>query len=132
MVVVDAAHTADSARALRDTLNEYLRLSQATLIVGVMDDKDLQGLAREVEPVAQRVIATRASHPRALDPEKVRRVFVDLGVETMAEPTVASAIDTALALSTASDAVVILGSVALAGEARAHILGSERDPVIDG
>jgi len=45
---------------------------------------------------------------------------------------VAAAVDAALSLSTPSDAVVILGSVALAGEARAHILGLETDPPVVG
>lgn len=132
LIVVDCAHTADSARRLRDTLAEYLHVQQATLVVGVMGDKDLEGLAMAVEPVARRVIATRADHPRAADPEAVARLFRDLGVESTWEPHAGDAIDAALALSTPSDAVVILGSVALAGEARAHVLGLERDPPMEG
>jgi len=130
MIIVDSAHTADSARRLRDTLNEYLRISQATLVVGVMGDKDLEGLASAVEPVARRVIATQADHPRALNAEAVARMFRDKTIETYVEPKLSAAIDMAVSLSTASDAVVILGSIALAGEARAHILGLERDPQI--
>ena len=131
LVVVDAAHTADSARRLRDTLSEYLHVDRATLVVGVMGDKDLDGLAMAIEPVARRVIAARADHPRASDPEAVARAFRDLGVEATWERSVPDAVDAALGLSTPSDAVVILGSIALAGEARAHILGLERDPPID-
>ena len=132
LVLVDAAHTADSGRRLRDTVAEYMRVEQATLVVGVMGDKDLEGLAMAVEPIARRVIATRANHPRALDPEQVAGVFRELGIETTWEPTVAAAVDAAVSLSTPSDAVVILGSVALAGEARAHILGLETDPPVVG
>jgi dihydrofolate synthase/folylpolyglutamate synthase len=130
LVVIDAAHTADSAKALRDTLNEYLRLRDATLVIGVMGDKDLGELALAIEPVARRVIATSADHPRALRAESVARVFQDLGIETICQPRLADAIDVAMSLSTPSDAVVILGSVALAGEARAYILGLERDPPV--
>ncbi len=97
-----------------------------------MADKDIEGVAMAVEAVARRVIVTRADHPRALEPEPLARVFRDLGIETLTERTVAAAIDRALALSTPSEAVVILGSVALAGEARAHILGLERDPPLAG
>ena len=132
LVIVDAAHTADSARALRDALGEYFHVDQATLVVGVMGDKDLEGLVSAIEPVARRVIATKADHPRALEPEKIARAFQDLGIETTWERRLGDAIDSALALSTPSDAIVILGSVALAGEARAHILGLERDPPIAG
>ncbi len=130
LILVDAAHTADSARSLRDTLSEYLRVNDATLIIGVMGDKDLEGLVSAVEPMARRVIATRADHPRALDPAKVAAPFRALGIETTVEPNLGAAIDTATNLSTPSDAIVILGSVALAGEARAYILGLERDPPI--
>jgi dihydrofolate synthase/folylpolyglutamate synthase len=128
LIVVDAAHTADSARRLRDAAAEYLHIDSATLIVGVMGDKDLEGLAMAIEPIARRVIATRADHPRALDPEAVARVFQGMGIETFWEKSVPDAVDAATRLSTPSDSIVILGSVALAGEARAHILGLERDP----
>jgi dihydrofolate synthase/folylpolyglutamate synthase len=131
LVVVDAAHTADSARSLRDTLTDYLRVRDATLIVGVMGDKDLDGLVSAIEPMARRVIATQADHPRALDAEVVARAFQNLGIETTWDRKLGAAIDTALNLSTPSDAIVILGSVALAGEARAYILGLERDPPVD-
>jgi len=130
-LIVDSAHTADSARRLRDTLEEYLRVSQATLVVGVMGDKDLEGLMMAVEPVARRVIATQADHPRALAAEQVARVFRERSIETYVEPKLGAAIDMAMSLSTGSDAVVILGSIALAGEARAHVLGLERDPPVD-
>jgi dihydrofolate synthase/folylpolyglutamate synthase len=128
MIVVDSAHTADSARRLRDTLAEYLRIDQATLVIGVMGDKDLEGLVSAIEPAARRVVATQAEHPRALPAEAVARIFRDRSIETYVEAKLGAAIDMAVSLSTASDAVVILGSIALAGEARAYILGLERDP----
>jgi hypothetical protein len=62
----------------------------------------------------------------------VARVFQDIGIETTWERSVEAAVDSALRLSTPSDAVVILGSIALAGEARAHILGLEGDPPVTG
>ncbi|HEY7270287.1 MAG TPA: folylpolyglutamate synthase/dihydrofolate synthase family protein [Dehalococcoidia bacterium] len=130
LVVVDVAHTADSARRLRDAAAEYLHIDSATLVVGVMGDKDLEGLAMAIEPIARRVIATRANHPRALDPEAVAKVFRDMGVETFWEKTVPDAIEAALRLSQPIDSVVVLGSVALAGEARAHLLGLELDPPV--
>ena len=132
MVVVDVAHTADSGRRLRDAAAEYLHIDNATLVVGVMGDKDLEGLAMAVEPIARRVIATKADHPRALDPETVARVFREMGIETFWEKTVPDAIDAALRLSQPIDAVIVLGSVALAGEARAHLLGLERDSGLAG
>src|SRR5690606_37030973 len=119
-------------RRLRDTLAEYLRIDQATLVIGVMGDKDLEGLVMAIEPAARRVIATQADHPRAPPAEPVPRGFRERSLETYLEPKLGAAIDMAQSLSTGSDAVVILGSIALAGEARAHVLGLERDPPIQG
>jgi dihydrofolate synthase/folylpolyglutamate synthase len=130
MLIVDSAHTADSARRLRDTLAEYFHIDHATLIIGVMGDKDLEGLTMAVEPVARRVVATQADHPRALMADQVARAFRDRSIETYVEPKLGAAIDLATSLSTASEAVVILGSIALAGEARVYILGLERDPPV--
>jgi dihydrofolate synthase/folylpolyglutamate synthase len=130
LIVVDSAHTADSARSLRDTLLEYLRVDRATLVVGTMGDKDLEGVASAIEPAALRVIATQADHPRALAADKVAQIFRAHSIETYVEPKLGAAIDMATSLSTGSDAVVILGSIALAGEARAYILGLERDPPV--
>jgi dihydrofolate synthase/folylpolyglutamate synthase len=131
LVIVDAAHTADSARRLRDTLDEYFHVKGATLVIGVMGDKDLEGLAMAVEPVAHRVIATAADHPRALEAVKVARIFQEMGIETLTQPKLGDAIDVAMSLAGSSGAVVILGSVALAGEARAYVLGLERDPPVN-
>ena len=78
----------------------------------------------------RRVIATQADHPRALPAEQVARVFRDRSIETYVEPKLGAAIDIATSLSTGSEAVVILGSIALAGEARAYVLGLERDPPV--
>jgi dihydrofolate synthase/folylpolyglutamate synthase len=126
-VVLDVAHTAESAQSLSDTLVDYLGIRSATLVVGMMSDKDLAGLAQAIAPRARRVIATRADHPRALPAEVVQRAFADLGLDSSVEPDVAGAVDAARAACSASDAVVILGSVALAGEARAHLLSLPRD-----
>jgi dihydrofolate synthase/folylpolyglutamate synthase len=127
-VVLDVAHTAESAQSLSDTLLDYLGIHSATLVVGMMGDKDLRGLASAIAPRARRVIATRADHPRALSAEVVQRAFTDLGLEARVEGSVPRAVDAALGACSASDAVVILGSVALAGEARAHLLSLTRDP----
>jgi dihydrofolate synthase/folylpolyglutamate synthase len=127
LVVLDAAHTVDSVFRLSETLLDALQVQQATLVVGVMGDKDLPGLAAAIAPRARQVIATRAAHPRSLPAEAVAEAFRALGVPTTLQPGVAQAVDTAIALSAPTEAVVILGSVALAGEARAHLFGLSGD-----
>ena len=127
LVVLDAAHTVDSAVQLSETLLDSLEIQQATLVVGVMADKDLPGLAAAIAPRARQVIATQAAHPRSLPAAAVAEAFRALGIPATLQTSVAQAVDTAIALSAPTEAVVILGSVALAGEARAHLFGLEGD-----
>jgi dihydrofolate synthase / folylpolyglutamate synthase len=124
LVVVDVAHTVDSARSLSETLVNDLRVDRAILVVGAMRDKDLSGLAQEMAARAQHVIATQSNHPRSLPAEAVLELFRALGLPCSSQPTVAGAVDAALARADGTHPVVIFGSVALAGEARSYLLGA--------
>jgi dihydrofolate synthase/folylpolyglutamate synthase len=64
-VLIDAAHNPEGARALR----EYLRTwhpERPSLVIGVMRDKDVDAILRELLPVTSSVVATAAATPRAL------------------------------------------------------------------
>jgi folylpolyglutamate synthase/dihydropteroate synthase len=114
--VIDVAHTADSGR--RATLPPYLRIDQATLVIGVMGDKDLEGLASAVSP-SPAASSPQADHP-ALDPKPSRRFSAISASRPSGDGP--EAVDRPAPLP-ARRRVIVLGSVALAGEARAHLLG---------
>jgi dihydrofolate synthase/folylpolyglutamate synthase len=118
-VVVDSAHTEDSALQLCSTLKEYLGIERATFVVGVMRDKELGLMAQAISRAARGVIATAVDHPRALEASAAAYTFRQAGVEALAEASLARALELALSAEGPAGAVVVMGSVALAGEARA-------------
>jgi dihydrofolate synthase/folylpolyglutamate synthase len=68
-VVLDSAHNVDSFAKLACTLDDYFPGRPLTLIFGSSEDKDIVGMLRALGPRLKTVVATRVSHPRALEPD---------------------------------------------------------------
>jgi dihydrofolate synthase/folylpolyglutamate synthase len=128
-VFLDAAHNPHGAQALAAALREEFAFRKLVAVVGVMRDKDADGILAALEPVVDVVVLTGGSSPRAMDVDDLavaaRKVFD--GSRLIVERLVPNAIETAMA--TAIDAgpdsdqnlgagVLITGSVAMVGQAR--------------
>lgn len=118
-VVIDSAHNRDSARRLRESLDEYFPDVPVILIFCALEDKDIAGILEELKPRLERVVATRADHPRAPSAEWMAQQVqqADIPVEAVAPVTVA--LERALELADAGKLVLAAGSVAFAGEVSA-------------
>jgi dihydrofolate synthase/folylpolyglutamate synthase len=123
LVICDGAHNRDSARRLAETLVEYFACDRALFVIGCGSDKDIEGLAEELAPLASRVIATRAEHLRAMAPERIVEAFGRLNVDTEIVESVAAAVERALAETGESGVICVAGSLFVAAEARASVLG---------
>lgn len=122
LVIADGAHNAASARRLVDALREY-GYEHATFVVGSLADKNIAGLAAEIAPLAERVIATRSKHPRAMDPERVAEAFRALGVPVSVSASVREGVDNAMAGTPREGLICLLGSLFVAAEGREYLLG---------
>ncbi|MBI4313950.1 MAG: bifunctional folylpolyglutamate synthase/dihydrofolate synthase [Candidatus Omnitrophica bacterium] len=114
-MVLDGAHNAASARALAQTLRSVFPRARIHCVVGIAADKDVGGFAQALRTVSERVIATRAPTPRALDAaelgESLKQWFP--GVEI--EPDPARAVERAKQSAGPEDCVAITGSLYLVG-----------------
>ena len=131
LVIVDGAHSRDSARALARVVREDLGRSEVTLVVGCSGDKDVAALADELAPLAAQVIATRSRHPRARDPREVGQAFAERDVPVAMTEPVGAAMEAALTQADSGGTVVVCGSLFVAAEAREHLLGIAYDPPLD-
>jgi dihydrofolate synthase/folylpolyglutamate synthase len=123
LVIVDGAHNRDSARRLAETLVEYFACDRAVFVIGCGSDKDVEGLAEELAPLASRVLAVRSEHPRAMEPQRIQEAFGRLGVDSENVDNVPAAVDTAIAAARSGALICVAGSLFVAAEARAHVLG---------
>ena len=122
-VIVDAAHTAESARTLADAL-KTLAPDGFELILSVSSDKNLSALLDALLPTTRRVWVTQAESIRSMDAELLAKSVLEraptLAVEVVADPEEAAR--RARATLPAGSHLCAAGSIYLAGIVR-RVLG---------
>jgi dihydrofolate synthase/folylpolyglutamate synthase len=122
-VIIDGAHTVESARALAAVLAE-IAPEGFDLLLSVSADKNLDGLLDAVLPRALRVITTRAERMRSMPSaelaEHVRKKRPGIPVEAIDDPR--AAVLRARATLPAEGRLCATGSTYLAGIARRVLL----------
>ena len=126
-VVVDAAHNPHGAEALVQALQDSFDFDEWGLVLGVLGDKDAAGIVDRLAPVAEHVFATSPESPRAEDADAIADLVEQRGRRVTVHPSLADAADAARewAASAERRAVIIAGSIMLAGEA--ILLAEEED-----
>ena len=108
--LLDVAHNPAAAEALAASLQQ-LDETATVAIVGILDDKDVEGIVR---PLAARVdnwIAVTASSPRAIDAaELARRVANATGKACLIADSPDSAIENAREMAESAGSVLVTGS----------------------
>ncbi|MGH3489763.1 MAG: bifunctional folylpolyglutamate synthase/dihydrofolate synthase [Actinopolymorphaceae bacterium] len=125
-VVLDATHNPHGARATAAAIAEAFSFEPLVGCVGMMQDKDVEGVLEAFEPVMDRIVCTQNSTARAMPAAELAEVAADLFGEDRV--SVAARLDDALDLSVrlaeeqstamGSGGVLVTGSVITAGEAR--------------
>lgn len=128
-ILLDAAHNPHGAAAAVTTVSEAFTISPLVGVIGVMADKDVDGLLTELEPVLAHVVCTQNTSQRCLPARELGDLAVDLfGADRVTvEPRLDSALEAAIARAETTEGyeealgsggVLITGSVVTAGEAR--------------
>ena len=128
-VFIDAAHNPHGAAALAGALDGEFGFRRLVGVVGVMADKDAAGILTALEPVFTDLVVTTNSSSRAMDPDLLASLAVDVfGDERVTvSPRLDDAVEAAVSLAEETDdpaepvsggGVVITGSVVTAGDAR--------------
>lgn len=117
-VVVDGAHTVESAMALRDAVAELWKPGRVRLIFAMLKGKDHAGVARALAPMASRIWCPNLRHPRALPAAELAAIATAAGGSALVVDDTAAALAAARAASgEPGDLILVTGSLALVGEA---------------
>ncbi len=119
-LVIDGAHNPPAAAQLAATWREEFGVETATLILGILADKDASGVVAALLPIAARIICVPVRSPRALPPAElaalIRAQSPSIPVSIAENPA------TALTEARADSApILVAGSLFLAGEVLAHL-----------
>ena len=118
LVVLDGAHNLDAAASLAEALGAFAR-ERLHLVAGMFADKDVEGVAGILAPLAARAYACAPRGPRAAPAERVAAALGAAGVpEVEAFGSVVEAVRAALAAAAEDDLILVTGSFYTVAEAR--------------
>jgi dihydrofolate synthase/folylpolyglutamate synthase len=126
-VVLDGAHDEASAAALAAALRSLYPGKRIILVLGVGTDKDAEAIAARFCPLADRVISTASSSPRALPAHDLQQIVFRHCAHTAAYTPVSLAVREALDQARRNDVVVVTGSLYVVGEAMRALGVAEPD-----
>jgi dihydrofolate synthase/folylpolyglutamate synthase len=120
-ILIDAAHNAASVRALMHAIGQSIAYDSMIVIFGCNEDKDARGMLQELQFGADKVIFTRSNSPRAMSPEELAEIYVELsGKMCQTAPALGEAIRLAGSAVGKEDLLCITGSFYLIGQAKAR------------
>ncbi|QLQ10139.1 MAG: bifunctional folylpolyglutamate synthase/dihydrofolate synthase [Nocardioidaceae bacterium] len=133
-IVLDAAHNPHGAEAAVEAIRDSFAFDPLIGVVGVMADKDVEGLLAELEPVLAEVVCTQNSTNRSMPAADLGilagEVFGEHRVRVVerldnaiAEAVTLAETGGATGESLGSGGVLVIGSVVTAGEARVLLRG---------
>ena len=124
LVIFDVSHTPEGAKV---AVEELLKIKQGrtTVVLGVLNDKDLDGIASEFGKISDSVIATMPKTVRAFSPEQVWESAGRFCADVSVSQDVGEAVKAALTRSGPGDTVIVGGSLYTVGEARKWWDGQE-------
>jgi len=118
VVILDGAHNPVAMKSLRRALLKNFNFKKLVLILGIMEDKNIKGMVKEIVPYAHKVVLCKPNMDRAASPTSLAGIIKGYNVNQCKIDDVNVA--TLYALSTASqkDLICVAGSLFTVGEAR--------------
>jgi dihydrofolate synthase / folylpolyglutamate synthase len=131
-VLIDGAHNPAAAAALAQALKRTFlqKYKKIIMILGIMNDKDIEGIMGPLLPIASHIICTAPAGSRAASPEKLAGVAASIGFpDAQVTRTVKEALDVATQMAILHapypmPLIVITGSFYTTGEAK-EMLGQK-------
>jgi dihydrofolate synthase/folylpolyglutamate synthase len=121
LIVLDGAHNAAGAASLKEALST-LKKKRLILVIGIMSDKDIDGIMKELVPDSDLVITTRPLGERSATLPALMNAAYKYGKPVGGVESVKDACKKALSLASPADCVCVTGSLFTVGEARAYLL----------
>jgi dihydrofolate synthase/folylpolyglutamate synthase len=132
-VIVDAAHNPHGARAMGQALADEFDFATLVGVVGVLADKDAQGILIALESILDSIVVTVPATARAMPAEELAVLAAEIFGEDRVwiEHSLPDAIERAVTLAEEVNdyggaGVLVTGSVVLVGEAKRLMARRER------
>lgn len=117
-VVIDGAHNIDGIRQLRRNVEKYFKYKKVNLILGILADKDVEEMVKEITPIASKVYAVTPHSDRAQLADELKKSIIKYNSNCESFNDYELALNEALKDSDKDDLVLISGSLYMIGDMR--------------
>lgn len=122
LIIIDSAHNQDSALRLRLAMDDYLNGKPIVMLFGSSEDKDVRGMFTHLLPRVKVLVATRSTHPRAMEPEILVELANQFGKRSITTQSVEDGISQAVKLAGRDAVVLVTGSIFVVAAVREIVL----------
>jgi dihydrofolate synthase/folylpolyglutamate synthase len=125
-IILDGAHNPEAARSLAVSMRKLFPDKKVILIVGIMGDKNIQGILKPIIEIADDVILTKATYERAASPAKLKEIMSAIQqsgtdshtISVNSTRSVSEALDRAKSLCGEDHVILVTGSFYTTGEVK--------------
>lgn len=122
MFIIDGAHNEEGAKSLANSIDKYFENKNKILVIGMLEDKDIDSVLDLLIPKFNKVITTTPDNPRAIDANKLKEKIERYNIEVTCKPNIKEAVDYALKISNKDDVIISAGSLYMIGNVRTIIV----------
>ena len=116
--VIDGAHNEDGARSLRKVLDKYFANRNLVLMLGMLEDKDIDTVLEILMPVFDKVVVTEPDNPRKISADKLKAKIEKYTGNVEAVEKIEDALERVLEVAEEEDVIISAGSLYMIGEVR--------------
>lgn len=116
--IIDGAHNEDGARALSKALDKYFGSKKMTLLIGMLEDKDIDSVLEILLDKFDKVVTTTPDSDRAISCEKLKEKVQKYVPNVVAIENIDEAVKYVLDNSTNEDVIISAGSLYMIGYVR--------------
>ncbi len=116
--IIDGAHNEDGAKSLAKAIEKNFKGKKLTLLIGMLEDKDVDGVIEILIPYFSKVITTTPDNPRAINCDILKQKISNYVDDVISKPKIKDAVEYTLNSSSREDIIISAGSLYMIGEVR--------------
>ncbi len=118
LIVIDGAHNIDGIKSLTKNVKKYFKYNKMYLLLGILADKQVEDMIKEITPMAEKVFALTPHSDRAELSEDLKIEIEKVNPNVKAFDDYKTAIREAIAEADSDDLILVSGSLYMIGDMR--------------
>lgn len=120
--LIDGAHNLDGIKSLKRAIIELFKFDRLILGMGILADKDVDNMIKELSDIGDVLIITEPNIHRAMKPQEIAEKVSKYNKNFIVEEDIKNAVDKALEIADKNDLIVFAGSLYLIGDVRKYVI----------